>query len=62
MAVRVQHEMLAFYAVIPCVYGSKNSIQSYVKVGGLGTEGQEFSINLDVKLTTCLPVVKVKGC
>ena len=40
----------------------ESSVQSYAEVGEFGTKEQEFFKNLDVKLTTCLPVVEMKAC
>ena len=36
-------------------------VQDYAKVSWLSAVGQMFSLNTDVDLTLCLPVVEVEG-
>ena len=36
-------------------------VRGHAEVSGLGAVGQMFSINIDVNLTLCLPVVQVEG-
>ena len=35
--------------------------QGHTEVSGLSAVGQMFSLNIDVNLTLCLPVVEVEG-